>query len=76
VTPIWAVSILQPLVGSADLGDQVSSKLLASRLDNPDWPRDGEQPRGGAGGEISWGAAGHEVTQHRVQLIDQPGPLG
>lgn len=42
MTPIWAVSTLQPLAGSADLGDQVSSKLLASRLDNLDWPRDGE----------------------------------
>ena len=76
VSAIWAVRCLQPLVGVTDLGDQVAGQLLAGRLDRPGRPHAGEQPGRGSGGQIGRRAARHEIPQQRVQLVDQPGPLG
>ena len=65
----------QPGVEIPDLGDQVAPDLLTDRFGRPDWPHRGQRPGGPVGGQVGVGAAGDQLAQQRVQLVDQPGAM-
>jgi hypothetical protein len=67
---------LDPSIGVPDFIDHVPGEMFAGRLDLPDRSNAGEQTAGCGCGEIRRRTSWQQITQQRVQLVDQPGALG